>query len=77
MFGIMPSTGGAQMAKKKPEEQDGGEFKVGDAVKVKLNDGRVVDATVRAVSQQDGETKLNIDYGHEETATIALWQIET
>jgi hypothetical protein len=41
-----------------------------------LNDGRLVDATVRAVSQQNGETMLNIDYGHEETATIEIWQIE-
>jgi hypothetical protein len=27
-----------------------------------------------AVFQQDGETKLNIDYGHEGTATIARVQ---
>jgi hypothetical protein len=30
---------------------------------------------VRAVYQHDGETKLNIDYGHEETETIELWQV--
>jgi hypothetical protein len=30
----------------------------------------------RIASQQDGETKLIIDYGHEETATIEFWQIE-
>jgi hypothetical protein len=29
MFGIMPSIRGAQMVKKKPEEQDGREFNVG------------------------------------------------
>jgi hypothetical protein len=52
------------MATKTPE----GGYKVGDTIKVKLHDGRKVDATVRAVVQQDGETKLNIDYGHEETA---------
>jgi hypothetical protein len=63
------------MAKRNPEKQDGREFKVGDAIKAKLNDGRVVDATVRAVSQQDGETRLNIDYGHEETAMIELWRV--
>ena len=51
-------------------------YAVGDQIKAKLNDGRVVAATVRAVSQQDGEVELNIDYGHEETATIALWQVE-
>jgi hypothetical protein len=58
------------MAKKAPEE-DGRQFKVGDQIQVKLHDGRKVDATIRAVFQQGDETKLNIDYGHEETATTA------
>lgn len=49
---------------KKAPEEDGREYKVGDQIKVKLHDGRKVDATIRAVFQQDGETKLNIDYGH-------------
>jgi hypothetical protein len=62
------------MAKKK--EPEDAKHEVGDHIKAKLHDGRVVDATVRAVSQQDGDVKLIIDYGHEETATIALWQIE-
>jgi hypothetical protein len=61
------------MATKTPE---GGGHKVGDKITAKLHDGRKVDATIRAVFQQDGETKLNIDYGHEETATIELWQVE-
>ena len=60
------------MATKTPE---GGGHKVGDQIKAKLHDGRRVDATIRAVFQQDGETKLNIDYGHEETATIEVWQV--
>jgi transcriptional regulator len=55
------------MATKTPE--DGREYKVGDQIKVKLHDGRKVDATIRKVFQQDDETKLNIDYGHEETPT--------
>jgi hypothetical protein len=62
------------MAKK--EESEDGNYKVGDQIKAKLHDGRKVDATIRAVFQQDGETKLNIDYGHEETATIEIWQVE-
>jgi hypothetical protein len=61
------------MATKK--ESEDGNYKVGDKVTAKLNDGRKVDATIRAVFQQDGETKLNIDYGHEETATIEVWQV--
>jgi hypothetical protein len=27
------------------------------------------------VSQQDGDVKLIVDYGHEETATIGVWQV--
>jgi hypothetical protein len=60
------------MATKTPE---GDGYKVGDQIKAKLHDGRTVDATVRAVFQQDDEIKLNIDFGHEETATIELWQV--
>ena len=62
------------MATKTPE---GGGHKVGDKITAKLHDGRKVDATIRAVFQQDDETKLNIDYWHEETATIELWQVES
>jgi hypothetical protein len=62
------------MAKKK--ESEDGQYKVGDHIKAKRNDGRVVDATVRAVSQQNEEVKLIVDYGHEEAATIEIWQIE-
>ena len=69
----MPGT----MAKKdKPEKgQTGQSFSVGDHIKVKLHDARIVDATIRAVVLNGRETKLQVDYGHEETALIALWQV--
>jgi ABC-type transporter MlaC component len=58
------------------KNQDGNKpYAVGDEVRVELNDGRVTDATVRAVVNNDGEQKLQVDYGHEETALIGLWQI--
>jgi hypothetical protein len=60
---------------KKAAEEDGKQYKVGDKITAKLHDGRKVDATVRAVSQQDGDVKLIVDYGHEETATIGVWQV--
>jgi hypothetical protein len=44
------------------------EFHIGDKLKVKLHDGRIVDATVRALVN-DGE-KLQVDFGHEETALV-------
>jgi hypothetical protein len=47
------------MAKKKQSEDDG--HKVGDHITAKLNDGRKVEATIRAVSQQDSYVKLIID----------------
>jgi hypothetical protein len=59
----------------KTTEGEGREYKVGDTITAKLHDGRKVDATIRAVFQQDNETKLNIDYGHEETA-IGLWPVD-
>jgi hypothetical protein len=62
------------MAKKAPEE-DGKQYEVGGRITAQLHDGRKVDATIRAVYQQDDETKLNIDYGHPETATIAQPQV--
>jgi hypothetical protein len=58
------------MAKKeKPEREAGRAFAVGDKIEVKLHDGRVVDATVRAIVD-DGD-KLQIDFGHNETLVKA------
>jgi molybdopterin-binding protein len=49
------------------------EFAVGDKVQVKLYDGRIVDATVRAVVDE-GE-KLQVDFGHEQTALVKASQV--
>lgn len=58
------------MAKKgKPDR----EFAIGDKLQVKLHDDRIVDATVRALLD-DGE-KLQVDYGHEETALVKVSQV--
>jgi len=57
------------MAKKEPEQT----YKVGDKLQVKLHDGRIVDPTVRAIVD-DGE-KLQVDFGHEETALAKLSQV--
>lgn len=59
--------------KSKTDRNTNHEFAVGDKLKVKLHDARIVDATVRAIVD-DGE-KLQIDYGHEETALINASQI--
>ena len=39
--------------------EDNREFKVGDTVLI----------------QQDDETRLIVDYGFDETATVSLWQV--
>jgi hypothetical protein len=49
------------------------EFAVGDKLRVRLHDGRTVDATVRAIVD-DGE-KLQVDFGHEETAMVKVSQV--
>ena len=56
---------------KKPEA----EYKVGDRVTVILSRGRIVEATVRAVVERTDGVQLQVDYGHDETGLIGLWQI--
>jgi hypothetical protein len=68
-------TARAQRVAKKKQSEDEGQYTVGDHITAKLSDGRKVKATIRALSQQDGDMKLIIDYGHEETATIGLEQV--
>jgi hypothetical protein len=59
---------------KKPRE-DNRKFQAGDRILVSLSARRVEEATVKAVIQQDNETRLIVDYGHDETATVSLWQV--
>ena len=59
----------AKKANNKPDRS----YDVGDQLKVKLHDGRTVDATVWAVVD-DGD-KLQVDFGHEETALAQASQI--
>ena len=55
------------MPKKPKQEEPNREFHIGDAVKVKLHDGRVLDAEIRALVEDDGTLHLQVDYGHEES----------
>ena len=60
-------------ARKQPP--DNRQLRVGDDVIVSLSSGRVEEATVKAVIQQDNETRLIVDYGYDETATVSLWRV--
>jgi len=59
-------------APKKPDRQ----FKPGDKIRVNLHHGKIEDAVVRAVVQDDdGINKLQVDVvGLDLTALIDMWQ---
>ena len=59
------------MAEKKPERQ----FSVGQHIEIKLAGGRIEPAIVKAVIQHTDGTKLQVDFGHEQTALIDVWQV--
>ena len=50
------------------------QFKVGDKIQANLH-GRVIDATVRAIVEYTHGIKLQVDFGHDETALVELWQL--
>jgi hypothetical protein len=49
-------------------------YKVGDRVKVSLQNGLLVDATVRAIVEKTDGVRLQVDYGKDETALVQLCQ---
>jgi hypothetical protein len=51
-------------------------YKVGNSITVRLNDGRIVEAKIRAVVEQTNGLHLQVDYGHEETALVHEKQVE-
>jgi hypothetical protein len=53
----------------------GEEYKVGSPIVVRLNDGRIVEAKIRAVIEGTDGLHLQIDYGHDETALIHEKQV--
>ena len=59
-------------AAKKPDDR---QFKAGDKIRVNLHHGKIEDAIVRAVIEHTDGLKLQIDFGHEQTALIEEWQI--
>jgi len=55
----------------KPERQ----YKVGDRVQITLHTGRIVDGVVKAVVTNKDGTRLQVDYGKDETAQVELWRV--
>jgi small nuclear ribonucleoprotein (snRNP)-like protein len=50
-------------------------YKIGSTVVVRLNDGRIVEAKVRAVIEQTNGLHLQVDYGNDETALVHKKQV--
>ena len=51
------------------------QYKVGDHILVKLPVGQIVEVTIRAVIPNAEGTKLQVDWGYDQTALIEEWQV--
>jgi hypothetical protein len=60
---------------RRTEDQIPKEYKPGQSILVKLSGGRIVEAGVNHLIQDRDATKLQVDFGHDETALIELWQV--
>jgi hypothetical protein len=58
-----------------PKKPDDRQFRVGDKIRVNLHHGKLEDAVVRAIIDHEDGLKLQIDFGHEQTALINLSQV--
>ncbi len=58
------------MAKKIPKE-----YKPGQTILVKLSGDRIVEARLNRLIQDRNGIKLQVDFGHDETALIELWRV--
>ena len=58
-----------------PAKEPKREFKVGDKIRVSLHHGKIEDAVVRAVIEHTDGIKLQIDFGHEQTALVDTRQV--
>jgi hypothetical protein len=50
------------------------EYQVGDRIQISLNN-RILDAVIRAVIEKSSGLRLQVDFGHEQTALIDEWQV--
>jgi len=58
-----------------PKNEPGRKFKVSDKIRVNLHHGKIEDAVVRAVIEDKDGVKLQVDFGHEQTALIHSYQV--
>lgn len=55
-------------------QRDEHQFQVGDPVLVTLHTGAILDGTVRAIIERTDGIRLQVDYGKDQTALVALWR---
>ena len=60
----------SRMAKKMPKE-----YKPGQSILVELSGRRIVEARANHLIQDRDGIKLQVDFGHDETALIEIWQV--
>jgi hypothetical protein len=53
----------------------GKQFKPGQRIRIKLSGGRIEEATIKSVIERTDGIRLQVDFGHDETASIELWQV--
>jgi len=49
-------------------------YKVGDRIQISLNN-QIFDATIKAIIETTSGLRLQVDFGHEQTALIHEWQV--
>ena len=49
-------------------------YRVGDRIQISLNN-QILDGVIRAVNEQTDGLRLQVDFGHEQTALIYEWQV--
>jgi hypothetical protein len=55
-------------------EKNKPQHKVGDHIQISLNN-QIMDAVIRAVIEESSGPRLQVDFGHEQTALIHEWQV--
>jgi hypothetical protein len=63
------------MAIQKKPKIDLDNLTIGDRVRVNLHQNRFEEAVVKAITPIAGGAKYQVDFGHDETATVREWQI--
>jgi hypothetical protein len=60
----------------KPKKNfDLSDLTIGDRIFTNLHHGRTEEAVIKAILPDGDSKKFQVDYGHDETALIADWQV--